>query len=183
MKYHLTQLIAEYHQNPNIDYLFFWGHQPAKNGEISKSCFSQWWEEVFEVNGIVYKTAEHWMMSEKAKLFEDQATFDKIIPCSSPAEAKKLGREILNFDPHIWDKHKYEIVKMGNIHKFSQNPKLKTFLFQTGQKVLVEASPYDQIWGIGMKEDHLNAQNPTAWKGENLLGFALMEVREELMKN
>ncbi|WP_295221067.1 NADAR family protein [uncultured Chryseobacterium sp.] len=82
----------------------------------------------------------------------------------------------------LWDEHKYEIVKQGNLLKFSQNEKLKEFLLSTEDKVLVEASPYDTIWGIGMPETNPKAGNPSEWNGENLLGFALMEVRDELKR-
>jgi len=98
----------------------------------------------------------------------------------SPNQAKSLGRKVKNFDPKIWDEHKYEIVKQGNLLKFSQNEKFKTFLLATNNKILVEGSPYDKIWGIGMLESDSRAENPLLWNGENLLGFALMEVREEL---
>lgn len=91
-----------------------------------------------------------------------------------------MGRKVKNFDPDIWNEHKYGIVKKGNFLKFSQNERFKEFLLSTDNKILVEASPYDTIWGIGMLETDPNAKNPAQWNGENLLGFALMEVRDEL---
>lgn len=87
-----------------------------------------------------------------------------------------------NFDPKLWNENKYQIVTQGNLLKFSQNQKFKDFLLSTGDKVLVEASPYDRIWGIGMLETDNRAENPLLWNGENLLGFALMEVRDELRR-
>ncbi|MCF6350420.1 MAG: NADAR family protein [Flavobacteriaceae bacterium] len=164
----------------SIKYLFFWGHRPSKNGEITKSCFSQWWEIDFTIEEITYKSAEHFMMAEKARLFNDQSILDKIIKCKSPEAAKKLGRQVKNFNLEIWNNKRLEIVKKANYHKFNQNSKLKTFLLQTKKRILVEASPVDKIWGIGMAEDNESAQNPKKWKGLNLLGFALMEVRDEL---
>ncbi|MGC4040847.1 MAG: NADAR family protein [Flavobacterium sp.] len=161
-------------------FLFFWGHEPSKDGSITKTCLSQWWLSPFVVDGTGYKTAEHWMMAKKALLFNDRVNFAKILQASSPAEAKKLGREVGNYDDAVWKEHRYEIVKEGNFHKFSQNPELKAFLGQTQNRVLVESSPVDPIWGIGMAHDHMEANLPEKWQGLNLLGFALMEVRDEL---
>lgn len=163
-----------------IKFLFFWGHQPSKDGSIIASCFSQWWAAPFEVNGIKFPTAEHWMMFKKAELFEDHAIMEKVILAKSPAVAKKLGRLVNNFNPDAWNNKKFEIVLDGNYHKFFQHDVLKDFLLQTGERILVEASPVDPIWGIGLAADDSKAENPLLWKGENLLGFALMEVRDRL---
>lgn len=178
MKYSVKSVLAEL----NKEFLFFWGHQPARDGSIIKTCMSQWWPSSFSENGITYKTAEHYMMAQKAKLFGDEVTLSRILKKDSPKDAKDLGRQIQDFDSEIWDAHKFEIVKQGNYLKFSQNEDLKPFLLQTKDKILVEASPVDAIWGIGLKEDHPNAVNPELWRGENLLGFALMEVRDQLKK-
>lgn len=180
MKYSLDKLKKE--DNPN-KYLFFWGHQPSKDGLITKTCFSQWWLSSFTEEGIEYKTAEHWMMAKKAELFGDSEILDKIINAKSPAEAKKLGREVKNYNDNEWLKNRFQIVKEGNFHKFSQNPDLKEFLITTSGRILVEASPVDPIWGIGLASDHEDSQNPERWKGLNLLGFALMEVRDALMED
>lgn len=168
--------------NPNNKFLFFWGHQPSKDGTVTKTCFSQWWENSFTVDGIEYKTAEHWMMAKKARLFNDETIFQRIIDVKSPAEAKKFGREVQNYNDEIWLKNRYEIVKEGNLHKFSQDQDLKEFLLNTKERILVEASPVDAIWGIGMASDHQDINNPKKWRGLNLLGFVLMEVRDELGK-
>lgn len=165
---------------PESKFLFFWGHQPSKDGSITKTCFSQWWASPFVVDGITYKTAEHWMMAKKAELFNDNEILEKIIQVNSPAEAKKLGREVRNYDDALWLANRYEIVKQGNFYKFSQNSDLKEFLMNTKERVLVEASPVDAIWGIGMAADDKDVLNPEKWRGLNLLGFALMEVRDEL---
>ena len=177
MKYNIEKLTTEKQENK---YLFFWGHQPNKDGSISKTCFSQWWLSSFDVDGITYKTAEHWMMAKKALLFNDKEIFEKIIQTKSPAEAKKLGREVKNYVDTVWLANRFEIVKEGNLHKFSQNKDLKEFLLNTNERILVEASPVDPIWGIGMAADHKEVNNPEKWQGLNLLGFALMEVRDEL---
>jgi len=174
MKYTIENIVQE------SKFLFFWGHQPNKDRSISKTCFSQWWLSSFEVDKVIYKTAEHWMMAKKAELFKDDQVLAKIIKANSPAEAKKLGREVKNYNETLWLAARFDIVKEGNYHKFSQNSDLKNFLINTNDRVLVEASPVDAIWGIGMAGDHKDVLNPEKWKGLNLLGFALMEVRDEL---
>jgi ribA/ribD-fused uncharacterized protein len=179
MKCTLQNTIEKFQRNENLDFLFFWGH--TVKDEVTKSCFSQWFLCQFQEDGIVYKTAEHYMMANKAKLFNDNDILEKIIKSETPNEAKSLGRKVKNFDSQVWDEHKYEIVKQANLLKFSQNQELRDFLLFTYNKILVEASPYDTIWGIGMLESNKNIKNPNFWKGENLLGFALMEVRDELM--
>lgn len=99
-----------------------------------------------------------------------------------PKQIKALGRKVHNFDDTIWNKAKYSIVLNGNYLKFSQNPELREFLLSTGDDILVEASPLDAIWGIRMSENNENARNPLKWSGRNLLGFALMEVRDEIRR-
>jgi ribA/ribD-fused uncharacterized protein len=166
--------------NP-VKYLFFWGHKPNWYGSIDKSCLSQWYDSPFEVNGVIYPTAEHYMMSEKARLFNDHNILEAIQQSVHPGEAKKLGRKVQGFENKIWCQERENIVIQGNYAKFSQHPHLKQFLVQTKSRILVEASPYDQIWGIGLSVDDTRAENPYDWKGLNLLGFALMAVREQLI--
>jgi ribA/ribD-fused uncharacterized protein len=180
MKYTRENLINAINNGECFKYIFFWGHQPSKDGKVIKTCFSQWWLSPFIVNDIVYKSAEHWMMAEKARLFNDIENFEKIINCKTPAEAKKIGREIKNFENQLWDLNCFDIVVQGNLYKFSQNKSLKDFLLNTKERVIVEASPVDIIWGIGLDMNHPNIENPEFWEGKNLLGFALMEVRDIL---
>lgn len=161
------------------NFLFFWGHH-EKQGKITKACFSQWYACDFDVDGQHYTTAEQYMMAEKARLMRDEETCRKILEASDPSEFKALGRMVKNFDETLWNTHKYDIVVKGNLYKFSQNQDLKKFLLSTEDKVLVEASPYDTIWGIGLGADGAEANEPSKWRGENLLGFALMEVRSQL---
>lgn len=165
----------------NPDFLFFWGHH-GKPGETTKACLSQWFPCRFTVNGIHYNCAEQFMMAEKARIMGDEDTRKRILASTDPKEIKALGREVRNFDEYKWQKHRMEIVITGNLHKFMDNEELKVFLLGTRDKILVEASPYDTVWGIGMKEDDPDCRNPRLWKGENLLGFALMDVREKLNK-
>lgn len=180
MKYTIKNIIARYDAGERLKYIFFWGHRPRKDGQMSQTCFSQWWEGEFSVDGKIYKSAEHWMMAGKAKLFGDEEILQKIIDCRSPAEAKKLGRKVRNFDNAAWLENRYQIVLEGNLHKFSQNEAMKAFLLNTGNRILVEASPVDPIWGIGLAADFQGIENPENWKGLNLLGFVLMEVRDKL---
>lgn len=183
MRYSTTWLLNQLTQQEPVKYLLFWGHQPAQDGRITKACFSQWWVAEFVVEGCTYRSAEHWMMAEKARLFLDESTRQRILAAPSPAEAKKLGREVQGFEAGLWEANKYQIVKAGNRHKFSQHPALAEFLGSTTGRVLVEASPVDPVWGIGLAADHPDAENPAAWRGGNLLGFALMEVRDELTQS
>jgi ribA/ribD-fused uncharacterized protein len=163
-------------------FLFFWGHQPSRDGRITASCLSQWYEASFEIAGVVYSTAEHWMMASKARLFSDDGTLHAILESVDPKTAKALGREVKNFDDESWNENCRRLVTEGNIAKFSQNKELGDFLLATGDQVIVEASPYDRIWGIGLKADDERAKHPDTWQGQNLLGFALMDVRDAFRK-
>lgn len=93
----IEQLIQRTHQDKRLKYVFFWGHQPKKDGSIGKTCFSQWFEASFSLGGISYLTAEHYMMAEKARLFDDQDVLNQIIASKTPALAKKLGLNLLGF--------------------------------------------------------------------------------------
>jgi ribA/ribD-fused uncharacterized protein len=175
-----SDLCAHVAQGGQPKYLHFWGHTPATDGSITKACFSQWFEAGFELDGIDYRTAEHFMMAGKARLFADQAALQRILAAPTPGAVKAIGREIVGFDNGVWLEHRWDIVVDANLAKFSQNARLKQLLLGTGERILVEASPLDTIWGIGLAADHPDAANPMAWKGLNLLGFALMDVRDQL---
>lgn len=163
-----------------FQYMFFWGHQPSKDGTTTKSCLSQWYAASFTVNGIHYPTAEHWMMAAKARLFGDEEMLAEILEADSPKTAKALGRKVRDFDNDIWKGNARRLVTEGNVAKFSQNADLREYLMSTGTAVLVEASPRDCIWGIGLGAANERAQDPRTWRGQNLLGFALMDVREQV---
>ncbi|EAK8929647.1 NADAR family protein [Listeria monocytogenes] len=180
MDFTLEKIQHKYRKGEKLKYIFFWGHQPAEDGKISKSCFSQWWICSFKVDGVEYNCAEQFMMAEKAKLFNDMEMREKILAAKHPKQAKDFGRLISGFQEDIWLKNRFNIVMHANQAKFSQNEELKNFLMQTKNRILVEASPVDKIWGIGMAADNKNVENPLYWKGLNLLGFALMAVRDEL---
>lgn len=180
IKYNVRWLTDNYDRGEALKYIFFWSHSSTAGEEIGKYVFSQWYPSPFTIDNIAYKTAEHWMMAHKAKLFGDHQIFEQIINADKPGAAKELGRQIKGFDEAIWNENKFEIVRTGNIHKFRTNPKLKQFLVNTGDRIIVEASPNDIIWGIGISQDAKGVENPHTWRGQNLLGFALMEVRDFL---
>ncbi len=172
-----VELIKKIKAGMEFEYLFFWENQPSKRGSVGESCLSQWFPAEFTVDGIVYHCAEQNMMAEKARYFRDKETTEAILQSTSPKKIKELGRKVRNFNTERWNSVKMDIVTTGNIYKFMQNKLLRSFLLSTEDKVLVEASPYDCIWGIGLPKENPDASDPVLWQGENLLGFALMTVR------
>jgi ribA/ribD-fused uncharacterized protein len=205
------ELLKRWNDGERFGLHFFYGHKLPAYG-VDDSCFSQWYIRPFAIDGIEYLTAEHWMMAEKARLFQDEETRKLVLQSKTPREAKALGRKVQNFNPAMWDKHKFEIVRRGNFEKFSQHPDLKAYLLSTASYesekeaitdvyndrirektsgytasklcghtvILVEAAVNDEIWGIGLDQSDAKAINPNTWRGENLLGFALTVVREQL---
>ncbi len=173
-------LLAAIQNGLQPTYLFFWGHRPRPDGSIGASCLSQWWAAPFTVEGITYATAEHCMMAEKARLFGDHRAYAQILAASHPEVAKKLGRTVQGFEEQRWVQQRDAIVVQGNMAKFGQHAALRRFLVQTGERILVEASPVDRVWGIGLAADAPAATRPAQWRGLNLLGFALMQVRAHL---
>jgi len=150
-------------------YVFFW------NG-----IYSQWYVAPMKIDGVEYNCCEQYMMHQKALTFGDLEIADEILLETNPREQKKYGRRIKNFDKTIWDKVCLSIVYKGNFYKFIQNEDLKEQLLKTGTKILVEASPLDNIWGIGMSENDSGVENPMNWKGLNLLGQAITLVKQEI---
>ncbi|WP_030169774.1 NADAR family protein [Spirillospora albida] len=171
----VAELIRLQDAGTPIKFLFFWGHRKPGPGYLS-----QWYPSPFTVDGVTYATAEHYMMAGKARLFGDGETAEKIIAASHPNEVKALGRRVRGFEEDVWAANRASIVVEGNIAKFSQNPEMGAYLTGSGGRVLVEASPLDRIWGIGLAADDPRAGRPREWRGENLLGFALMAVRDRL---
>ena len=163
-----------------VDFVVFWGHTPKDPAKVDKSCLSQWFVASFVLDGITYKTAEHFMMAEKARLFRDEKALAAIIEAPTPSDAKRLGRTVANYDDKAWGRARSLSVVKGNVAKFDQNEALGAFLKETGESILVECSPRDRIWGIGMGASNPDARNPAKWRGQNLLGFALVAARDEL---
>jgi ribA/ribD-fused uncharacterized protein len=173
-------LLQHVHANEPLTYLLFWGHTVRPDAPVGKECFSQWYPAPFTLNGDTYATAEHYMMAEKARLFNDETTRAAILRAPHPHAAKKLGRRVKEFDEALWKAARFDIVVHGNEAKFNQHPAMRDFLLQSGSQVLVEASPVDTIWGIGLAQDSPRATNPAEWRGLNLLDFALMQVHDNL---
>lgn len=160
------------------DFIFFWKHRSTI---VDEHCLSQWWDlHSFVEDDIVFNCAEKYMMYHKALTMGDISTAEEILAIDSPADIKKAGRKVYPFDADLWDKAKFDVVVKGNFLKFSQNKLLRWYLLSTADKILVEASPRDQIWGIGMSKQNPSCYKPEEWRGQNLLGFALMEVRDML---
>jgi len=155
----------------------FYGHEPTGPG-TGPWVLTQWWPSPFDVEGVRYPTAEHWMMAAKARAFGDEQALRQILAAPGPEQAKQLGRGVRGFDSAAWAAVAYGVVVEGNRHKFAAGPE-RDYLVGTGADVLVEASPVDLIWGSGRGEEPSDLL-PSRWTGRNLLGFALMDVRDEL---
>ncbi len=173
-------LVRALESGRRVKYLHFWGHAPRKDGSLGASCLSQWWPSPFTVAGVEYATAEHWMMAGKARVFGDAEAERRAIGAGHPSQAKQAGRLVRGFDEAVWRRERFAVVVEGSVHKFGSDPALRDFLLGTGERVLVEASPVDRVWGIGLAADDPAAQDPRRWRGPNLLGFALMAARERL---
>lgn len=176
----MNELRQRHASGAAIEFLYFWGHTPPQNDGVDNSCLSQWFPAPFTIDGIAYPTAEHWMMASKAMLFGDFAALAEIRAAETPQDAKAWGRKVCDFDEARWVEHRVRLVTEGNWAKFIQNHHLRQYLLGTSAKVLVEASPNDSIWGIGLSADDARKTSPDQWPGLNLLGFALMEVRERI---
>ena len=178
------QRLAELRQaegaGASLEFVFFWNEPPQPSGQPGRGCLSQFWPAPFVVGGVTYPAAEHWMMAEKARLFGDEQAVEAILAAPTAPEAKAAGRRVRGFGEDRWEAARYTVVVAGNLAKFSQHDDLRRFLLSTGDRVLVEASPYDRVWGIGLAEDDERATSPVRWRGRNLLAFALMDVRDRL---
>jgi len=141
---------------------------------------SQWYPSDFEVDGVEYNCCEQYMMAAKARLFGDEEALEAIMETDDPREQKRLGRLVVGFDEDTWNEVAVDIVTEGNFAKFSQNPEMKAWLLSTQDKILVEASPYDKVWGVGLREDDPRILDREQWDGTNWLGIALSNVRDML---
>lgn len=152
-----------------------------ETGVYFKSHYpSQWYISPFTIEGETYNCCEQYMMAKKADFFNDKETKVLIMNATEPKDHKKLGRLVKNFDEDKWNEVADEIVFQGNLSKFSQNPQLKKMLLETGDKIFVECSPYDKIWGNGLNITDTINTHPNNWLGTNRLGKAIMKVREVL---
>lgn len=158
-------------------YRLFYGHTGRSDGRLSDAVFSQFWPCSFTLGGSRYVWAEQWMMASKARLFGDEEALGRILSAKAPLECKRIGRQVRGFDDATWRAHGFDLVTVGNLAKFGQEPGLRAYLLATGDELLVEASPTDRIWGIGLGREHEDAQAPLKWRGQNLLGFALTRAR------
>lgn len=150
-------------------YVLFWS-----------GIYSNWYYSPFVINNEKYNCVEQYMMEQKARLCGDDEMANHIMRMTNPTEMKKAGRKVRNFNYKLWNQHKFNVVFAGCHAKFTQNPNLLEELLATGDKILVEASPYDKIWGIGLAEDNPHAEDKNKWKGQNLLGEVLTKVKNEL---
>ncbi|MBC8478732.1 NADAR family protein [bacterium] len=154
-------------------FYFFYEHQ-----------FGQWTQrQMTDPDGIGYNCCEQYMMFKKACLFQDSDSADRILNEVVPARQKELGRQVKGYQPDLWNQHKFGIVWYGNYLKFSQHADLRKRLLATGEKTLAEASPLDRVWGVGLAADDERILDTANWTGQNLLGKALMSVRQALAQH
>lgn len=137
---------------------------------------SQYKDYLFEENGIGFITAEHYMMYHKALTFNDNENANKILNTVHPSGVKRLGRMVKNYDDKIWSQRRFDVVVRGNLLKFSQNSDLFKDLEKHKDKIFVEASPDDKIWGIGLHYEDDRVLNENLWQGQNLLGKVINKV-------
>lgn len=160
----IKQLRRRWESGERFEFYLFYGHKPPFSG-VDASCLSQWFVRDFSIDGQRYPTAEHWMMAEKARLFGDTEMLQAILDSDSPRDAKAYGRKVKRFDAKTWDEHKFEIVVLGNVAKFDQNPTLRQFLVETtkGEKQdfqMVAEAP--QAYKIGDYQRQTNKTNSLA---------------------
>lgn len=151
-------------------FTFFWA-----------GTFSQWAESPFKIDGVAFNTAEQYMMYKKALLFNDFKQAERIMETSNPRAQTQLGREVIGFDKSRWERYCKQFVYEASFAKFTQNPKMLVELLATEGTTLVEASPKDNIWGIGLAEDDPKALSRDTWEGTNWLGEILTEVRKDII--
>jgi ribA/ribD-fused uncharacterized protein len=175
----LEALRACVRDGQSFTYLPFYGHT-EEPGRITNAVYSQFYPAKFEIDGVCYRWAEQWMMAAKARLFGDQEALAAILRVDEPHACKKIGRAVRNYDDGHWSAARFGLVVTGNIGKFSQNQPLRDHLLGSGDAILVEAAPRDQVWGIGFGRNNPAVNDPLRWRGRNLLGFALVKVRAVL---
>lgn len=169
--YNVDQIKKRYDNGEKLTYSFFYG-----------GYYSQWHPSKLRINDISYCNNEQFMMAKKADYFGDVKSYNKIMSETDPSIIKAIGRKVCGFTDEKWDLIKYTVVFIANFAKFTQNEKMKNYLLNDNNDVIVEASPTDHVWGIKMGYDEKDKENPHCWKGQNLLGFAIMHVRDILRK-
>lgn len=173
----LTELQTAIAEGHSFDFLAFWGHRPRRPRTIDEACLSQWWPALFELDGVRYCSAEQFMMAEKARTMGDETARRQIMATDDPHHAKRIASQVRNFDESLWRSERLGVALRGSVAKFSSDTRLREFLVGTGPRVLVEASPHDLVWGIGVRPDDERVCDPYRWRGQNLLGFTLMRAR------
>jgi hypothetical protein len=150
-----------------------------------REYLSNWKIAPFEIRGVTYNCVEQFMMAEKARVCGDEESLKKIMDAKLPADQKRLGRSVSPYNAEVWEKVRYDVVLQATLEKYRQNGDLLAKLSETPSEVVLfaEASPLDKVWGIGLAEDHEDAGYPERWPGTNLLGKAVTEVFETLVKH
>lgn len=157
------------------EYVFFWG-----DDDIYSNFYITPTPMVIGGKTIMFRSSEHAFMYIKALYFCDLKSADLIIKTSHPYDAKKIGRKVKNFNDILWSAISMTVMYDVNLAKFSHTEILRQCLLETGDRIIVEASPYDKIWGIGLAENDPKALDQSNWKGKNNLGKVLMQLRETL---
>lgn len=158
----------------------FLNAKPSDSGRIGPECLSQWYRCYFRSDHHRFSSAEQYMMWGKATTFDDARSAQVILGATNPSKIKKLGRGVTGFDAQEWARVSHGIVYRANLAKFGQNEELRDYLLSTKDRILVEASPVDKIWGAGISAEDERIGKPSQWPGTNKLGFILMAVRAKL---
>lgn len=161
-------------EKPTQDLVLFYGRRPV---------FSNFYISPFKIGKLKYNCTEQYFQHKKAMFFEDHKTAGKIMKTQSPAQQKKLGRRVKGYDELRWMQVRKQTMESGCMAKFTQNQPEKEKLLATGDSLMVECSPTDKIWGIGLGLKDHRAKNPKNWVGQNLMGKVLENVRELIANN
>lgn len=150
------------------------------NPDEEYGAFSNWYPSKFVADGICFTSMEQFMMYRKAVWFQDHEIAEKILATEDAARIKELGRMVAGYEDLIWSGIRQMVVYEGLIKKFSQNSEFCEQLLNTGDAILAECAVKDRIWGIGLAMDDPKRLDPSQWRGQNLLGYALMMVRDQI---
>lgn len=160
------------------NYVFFYGHTEGR----PFACFSNFYPSKFTADGKNFNCSEQYFMKKKQEMFDptNVQLANAIMAETSPAKIKAFGRQVKNYDETKWNQERYRVMKEALMYKFGQNQNMKQILMSTGNKILCECTNLDKIWASGLHITDPDRFDETKWKGQNLLGKALMEVRNEL---